>query len=536
MELRDILDRLRAGQSKRAIQRETGTHRTIIRELEELARSRGWLNSPLPAGSGPPSLPVEEELERLWQEGREEQASHQLAPWQDKIREWVDEDLSFVVIHRLVNERHPCSESTVRRYIQSRLSKKTSPVMIRNTLPGKVMDVDFGYLGKLWDHARKASRKAWVFSGRLRHSRKAWREIVFDQSQETFCLCHERAFEHFGGVPEEVVPDNLKAAVIANAWECPLYNRAYRSFARHSGFRICPCLPERPEHKGGVERDIQYIKKNFWALFRMHQKERGREIPWKDEAQPALEKWSDEVADTRKLYGFMATPQELFEEEKDLLGPLPDQPWDQECWSGYTVGADWRIRLDYSWYSVPHQLIDQAVLACATNSLIRVFHKGEVVACHERAVERGTYRRDSAHAPPHKEQYMNQTRQSLLEEARTIGSSTVAVAEKIFAVREVDGMRPVRRLLGLVRKHSAQDLEAACKRALDFETPEYRSVKNILVQGLHRSAPPVEPKVESTPVNSKVPAPSFRFARPLGYFSGKAVSFFTMFTGVFNHG
>jgi len=413
--------------------------------------------------------------------------------------------------------------------------------MIRDTLPGKVMEVDFGYLGKIWDLELGRERKAWVFSGRLRHSRRAWREIVFDQTQETFYRCHERAFDYFGGVPEEVVPDNLKAAVIADAWESPIYNRAYRSFALHNGFRICPCLPETPEHKGGVERDIQYIKKNFWPIFRMRQKDRGRAIPWKDDAQPALEVWSDEVADNRKLYGFMATPRELFEEEVGLLKPAPDQRWEQEKWYNYErVGADWRIRLDYAWYSVPHQLIDQSVLACATETLVRIFHKGELVATHERAKVVGSYCRNPDHAPPIKERVMNRTQESLMEEAALMGKSTAAVAKKIFGVKEVDGKRPVCRLLGLANKYSPKDLEAACKRAIEFETPEYGSVKNILKKNLHRSAPPsahpVEQKEAPEPVPSKTPIGPFRFARPLGFFSGKAISILTTITGVFHHG
>ena len=101
--------------------------------------------------------------------------------------------------------------------------------------------------------ARGSRRRTWVFSGRLRHSRRAYREVVFDQKQETFFACHMHAFEWFGGVPEKVTPDNLKAAVIVASFEDPLVNRAYRELALHYGFLISPCLPRRPEHKGGVE-------------------------------------------------------------------------------------------------------------------------------------------------------------------------------------------------------------------------------------------------------------------------------------------
>ena len=69
------------------------------------------------------------------------------------------------------------------------------------------MVVDFGHLGLTWDAATRSRRRTWVFSGRLRHCRRAYREVVFDQKQETFFACHMHAFEWFGGVPEKVTPD-----------------------------------------------------------------------------------------------------------------------------------------------------------------------------------------------------------------------------------------------------------------------------------------------------------------------------------------
>ena len=99
--------------------------------------------------------------------------------------------------------------------------------------------MDFGQLGLTWDAATRSRKRTWVFSDRLRHSRRAYREVVFDQKQETFVACHMHAFEWFGGVPEKVTPDNLKATVITASFEDPLVNRAYRELALHYG---CPDL------------------------------------------------------------------------------------------------------------------------------------------------------------------------------------------------------------------------------------------------------------------------------------------------------
>ncbi len=76
------------------------------------------------------------------------------------------------------------------------------------------MEVDFGYLGITYDPIGRRNRKTWLFSGRLRHSRLAWREPVFEQSGGVFFLCHIHGFEYFGGVPVNAIPDYVPRNII----------------------------------------------------------------------------------------------------------------------------------------------------------------------------------------------------------------------------------------------------------------------------------------------------------------------------------
>ena len=92
-----------------------------------------------------------------------------------------------------------------------------------------------------------------------------------------------------------------EGAIIVASFEDPLVNRAYRELALHYGFLISPCLPRRPEHKGGVEGDIKYVKGNFLPLFREAQKERGHELAdageLGEELGEELERWNRESYD-----------------------------------------------------------------------------------------------------------------------------------------------------------------------------------------------------------------------------------------------
>ena len=166
MELQDIVRRLRMGQSIKAIKRETGKHRRVIRRVLQLAEQEAWLDAER-------ELPSEHQLQEVYHEqrGDEEGRRHPLDARCDQIEGWRREGYSFLVIHELLQQRGvEYSETTVRRYIHRHFPPPVRPVMRRETKPGEVMEVDFGHLGLTWDAATRSRRRTWVFSGRLRHS------------------------------------------------------------------------------------------------------------------------------------------------------------------------------------------------------------------------------------------------------------------------------------------------------------------------------------------------------------------------------
>ena len=115
------------------------------------------------------------------------------------------------------------------------------------------------------------------------------------------------------------------------------------------------------------------------------------------------------------------------------------------------------------------------------------------------------------HAPPELEKYLNTTHAGLVQWASRLGPSVALVAQEVFADQAVDAMRPVRALIRLADKYTTKRLEAACRRAMHFATPSYRSVKNILVHELDRLPPQQPAQAEDGQIQ-------FRFAREHGYF------------------
>lgn len=495
-EKRQILIELKKGRAIRQISRELRVHRDIIRTLIDMGSAEGWLN---------PNSPIPSEATIALVLKSNHKPVHELDKYVEEIKLWRTDGYTAIVIQRLLRDKYNCpiAIGAVRRYLRKHCQPLPDPVMVRQTTAGRTMDVDFGFLGCLWDESARKKRKVWVFSARLRHSRKTYRRLVLKQDTITFLACHAYAFEHFGGIPEEVVLDNLKAGVIQSCMDNDMINRSYHEFAEYYDFRISPCLPRTPQHKGGVENDIGYIKKNFWPQVREELKIHPQFSCL--QAQEALEQWDREVADVRKIGGISRSPKEIFEtEEKHRLKKLKEIRWESTIWAQCAVGRDWRIVYEGSYYSVPYMLIGQTVQCRITDHFVEIFFEHQMMAKHPKAKAKGDYQRNTDHAPPFKEAVLNCTREGLLENAKEIGMDVFELCKSILSEPYIDKLRPVRAILSLALSYEKERLNSACKRALEFKAISYRSVKDILEKGLDLEFE------KSIPVSERM---NFRFAR-----------------------
>ena len=502
----EIVHRLRLDQSIRQISKDTGTHRTIIRNIKKLAQKNHWLD---PLDSVPNLATIQEKLNN---EKATAPASHQLEHFSNDIKQWLKNGYSHTVIHHLIKDRVACSLSTISRFIHRNFPRSVDPVMVRSTEPGAIADVDFGYFGIVYDESCAQNRKAWFFSCRLRHSRKTYREVVLNQFERTFFTAHIHAFEFFQGVPMKIVLDNLKAGVIEASITEPLLNSSYRELAHHYGFMISPCAPYTPEHKGGVENDVKYVKKNFWPIFLENQKQKGRTIPSLIDLKEGLIHWNHEIAEQRKIAGIHKNVIEIFEqEEKEKLRKLPLERWDPIEWKKTKVGPDWRISFDSSHYTVPFQLIGQEVMVCASSLIVRIFYEHIEVTQHFRAEKKGEYKRKVEHAPPQLDEVMNATRDSLIIRAEKFGGYILIVVMHLLTDPVQDQLNAARHVLNLEKKYDQLRLEAACYRAVMYSTISYKSIRLIL-----------EGELEKQPIGEEMKQQGdeevYRFARSIEHY------------------
>jgi transposase len=127
--------------------------------------------------------------------------------------------------------------------------------------PGECAQVDWGCAGSV--PVGSTHRRLSFFVMVLAFSRKRYVEFTLAEKLEHFLACHQRAFEYFGGVVQQVWVDNCKVAVLSRSPGVIQFHPRYLDLAHHYGFQIRACGVGQPQEKGRVENGVGYVKKNF---------------------------------------------------------------------------------------------------------------------------------------------------------------------------------------------------------------------------------------------------------------------------------
>jgi transposase len=493
LDVRELLRRLRAGQTHRQIARDLRVARKTVAKYRDLAEQQGLLTGPLPS-------PAELEgctAAKVADSNLPCQPFKAVA-WQPVIEDLRRRGVEMMAIYQRLRDDHGYlgSYSSLRRYVRH-LEPLTPTGFVRLEVePGEEAQVDFGSAGEMVDPQTGEVRKAHVFVMTLSHSRHQYAVIVFDQKVETWLWCHRQAFEYFGGVPRKVTIDNLRAAIVKAVLTDPVAQRSYRDCAEHYGFLISPCRPATPRHKGKVESGVHYVKRNFLA---------GREFRDIVEANEYLHRWVEEVAGQRIHGTTRERPLVRFREvERGALLPLPATPHDLGVWKKVKLHPDCHVVVDGAYYSAPHRLIGTQLWARTNRREVHVFHDYERIASHAWG-RPGTRRTLREHYPPEKVAWLMATPQFCRRRAEEIGANTGEFMERLLGDHPMDRLRGAQAVVRLATRYGPQRLERACQRALCFEEISPASLRRILEKGLEVDPLPAVPVA--------VPM-SFVFARP----------------------
>jgi transposase len=204
------------------------------------------------------------------------------------------------------------------------------------TPPGKQAQVDFAFFKTTFTDQPDTERIVWLFSIVLGHSRMMWARFVARQDLQTVLRCHIAAFEAFGGVPEQILYDRMKTAVLG-AVEAPdqpakgiAYNAKLLDLAAHYGFLPKACKPYRAKTKGKVERPFRYVREDFFL---------ARTFRNLDDLNAQFVQWLGQVANVRRHATTQRVVVEHFAEERSHLKPLPAGPFNTDPYPHFTWWA-----------------------------------------------------------------------------------------------------------------------------------------------------------------------------------------------------
>lgn len=243
-----------------------------------------------------------------------------LAPYEDYIRGRL-EDFPKLTAVRLFEEvqaaGYPGGYTQVKEFVRrARPRPPVEEVQRFETPPGRQGQVDFAHARLPW-----GLRHGLVVT--LGFSRLLWLQFYRRQDMRTLFEGLEAAFHFFGGVPEELLFDQMRSVITRDLRAEGgrlVENAEFLRFARHWGFRPRACRPYRARTKGKVERPIRYIRERF--LY-------GRSFAGDADLNAQVLGWLEAVANVRLHRTTGERPVERFErEERHCLRPLAPRPYE----------------------------------------------------------------------------------------------------------------------------------------------------------------------------------------------------------------
>jgi transposase len=499
-EIREVLRAWLSGAGLRRVAEQAGVDRKTARRYVSAAVEAG-----LARDGGLGQLTDElvgqvAQVVRPVRPGGHGQAWDQLGACQEQIEGWVKQGLSVVKIGVLLERRGVVVPyRTLHRFCVERcgFGRTAATVRVADGEPGMECQLDFGYLGLLFDPVTGRHRKVHALIFTACYSRHMFVWLSFTQTLAALVAGCEAAWVFFGGVFKVLIPDNASAIVADADPVNPRFTAGWLDYAQHCGFATDAARVRSPKDKPRVERAVQYVRGNFFA---------GEHFTGLSPAQAAAEVWCKDVAGMRIHGTIAARPAQVFaEHEAGVLLSLP-VPYDVPVFAKVKVHRDFHVEVGRALYSAPKEYLGCHLDARADSALVKLFHHGQLVKTHPRQ-QPGRRVTDPADLPAEKTTYAMRDVAALARAARRHGDAIGVYAERLL---DTDlpwtKMRQVYRLLGLVRRYGPGPVGTACARALDLDVVNVTKIASMLEKATENTPPPPRPAVAATARFARDPA------------------------------
>ncbi|MGB3464127.1 MAG: IS21 family transposase [Cyclobacteriaceae bacterium] len=363
-------------------------------------------------------------------------------------------------------------------HLQQQL-KASKPTLVLTHHPGEKLFIDFAGKPMYYCDPESGEQiKCQVFVASLPYSDYCFAMAVRSQSTEDFLYALSCCLSHLGGVPQALVPDNLKAAVVkADRYE-PGINQVMEDFANHYQTTVVPARVKKPQDKALVENAVKLVYNRVYA------KLRNTTFMSLQELNEAIAEKVKDHNQTRMQQKNWCREEKFLAEEKQTLAALPQNRFQIKYYRELTAAKNNHIYLsvDKHYYSIPHTLIGKKVKVIYTRSMVYIYQAGKQVAVHVRSNGIGTYTTIEGHLCSQHRQYRDRSPDYYMKNAKSRSKTFHRLVGLIF-----DQNRYPEQLYktcdGLLRLAAAADIstfDKACQMAIDHHNYSYIFIKNIL--------------------------------------------------------
>ena len=345
----------------------------VIRTLKK----RGVYNKDIAAELGVHPKTISRALQRAGApQRRPGKRTSKLDPYKVTIDRLLGEGVwnAIVILREIQQQGYDGRISILRDYIRPKRVLRASKATVRfETPPGRQLQTDWG---EIITRIAGVETRVQFIVNTLGYSRRFHFWCADSQDAEHTYEGLIRSFEYLGGVTEEVLVDNQKAAVLEHRADGAVqFNPRFVDLAGHYGFVPRACQPYRARTKGKDERMVGYIKQHFFVRYREFES-------WAHLNQLA-EQWLAQEADRRMQGTVKEVVAERFVREAPALQPLPVVRYDTAYHEHRRVAWDGYIDVRGNRYSVPSQWVGQIVtVRIGLEGRLRVYASDLLVAQH----------------------------------------------------------------------------------------------------------------------------------------------------------
>lgn len=470
------------GIALQTISRSLGISRNTVKKYLRLIEVKGYPIQDLLGKE-------DEELEALLSDP--DQVSKQRYERLEEMFSYIEKELKRTGVNRWIlwgeyKDKYPDGYSYPHfcAYLRQWMGTKGATMHFEH-IPADKMFIDFAGKKLQWvDGETGVINDAEVFVAILGYSQLTYVEAVPSQKKADYIGATENALHYFGGVPQVLVPDNLKSAVHkADKYEADI-NTDFSDFANHYNTSVLPARSFKPRDKSLVENAVRIAYTRIYA-------------PLRDRVFYSLKELNQAISDRLKAHNsqyFQKEPQsrrEKFEaEEKQKLLPLARDRYELKNFKFVTVMKNCHIHLyeDKHYYSVPYRFIGRKVKMVYSASLVSVYYNKERIAFHKRDTKPFGYTTVKDHLPSTHQFVADWNPDKFLSWAARIDPKVKEYISMILKHKTYpeQAYRSCVGILSQEKKVGRQRLIAAIDRAISYGAYNYKIIDRILKGGLDR--------------------------------------------------